>query len=78
MSSVMVTKEQVESVLRRVRPFLQADGGDIEVVELSGKSADVRLTGMCAGCPSALMTLHVGVETALREEIPDFETLRLV
>jgi Fe-S cluster biogenesis protein NfuA len=74
----MVTKEQVESVLRRVRPFLQADGGDIEVVEVNGLSADVRLTGMCAGCPSALMTLHVGVETALREEIPELETLRLV
>ena len=74
----MITKEQVESVLRCIRPFLQADGGDIEVVELNGKSADVRLTGMCAGCPSALMMLHVGVETALREEIPDFETLRLV
>jgi Fe-S cluster biogenesis protein NfuA len=74
----MVTKEQVESVLGRVRPFLQADGGDIEIVELNGKSADVRLTGMCAGCPSALMTLHVGVETALREEIPELETLRLV
>jgi Fe-S cluster biogenesis protein NfuA len=78
MSSVMVTKEQVESVLRRVRPFLQADGGDIEIVEVNGKSADMPLTGMCAGCPSALMTLHVGVETALREEIPEFETLRLV
>jgi Fe-S cluster biogenesis protein NfuA len=78
MSSVMVTKEQVESVLRRVRPFLQSDGGDIEIVEVNGKSADVRLTDMCAGCPSALMTLHVGVETALRQEIPEFETLRLV
>jgi Fe-S cluster biogenesis protein NfuA len=74
----MITKEQVESVLGRVRPFLQADGGDIEIVEVNGKSDDLRLTGMCAGCPSALMTLHIGVETALREEIPEFETLRLV
>ena len=74
----MVTREQVESVLGRVRPFLQADGADIEVVEVYGHSAVVRLSGICAGCPSALMTLHVGVETALREEIPDFETLRLV
>jgi Fe-S cluster biogenesis protein NfuA len=74
----MVTREQVESVLGRVRPFLQADGGDIELVEVNGKTVDVRLTGMCAGCPSALMTLHVGVETALRDEIPEFETMRLV
>jgi Fe-S cluster biogenesis protein NfuA len=74
----MITKEQVESVLGRLRPFLQADGGDIEIVEVNGGSAAVRLTGACAGCPSALMTLHVGVEAALREEIPEFETLRLV
>ena len=74
----MTTKEQVEAVLGRIRPFLQADGGDIELVELDGNSAGVRLTGMCAGCPSAHMTLHLGVEAALREEIPEFETLRLV
>ena len=74
----MVTRERVEAVLERVRPFLQADGGDIELLEVQGNSARVRLTGMCAGCPSAHMTLHVGVETALREEIPEFETLRVV
>ena len=74
----MVSKERVESVLNRVRPFLQADGGDIELMAVNGNSAEVRLTGMCAGCPSAHMTLTVGVESALREEIPEFETLRLV
>jgi len=74
----MVSMERVQSVLDRVRPFLQADGGDIELLAVHGNSADVRLTGMCAGCPSAHMTLHVGVETAIREEIPEFETLRLV
>jgi Fe-S cluster biogenesis protein NfuA len=66
----MVTRERVEAV--------QADGGDIELLDVSGSSADVRLTGMCAGCPSAHMTLYIGVETALREEIPEFETLRLL
>ena len=55
----------------------QADGGDIELVAVVGNSAAVRLTGACAGCPSAHMTLHVGIETALREEIPDFDTLRV-
>ena len=73
----MITRERVESVLARVRPFMQADGGDIELLEIDGNSADVHLTGMCAGCPSAHMTLYLGVETALREEIPEFETLRL-
>ena len=74
----MIARERIQSVLDRVRPFLQADGGDIELLSVTGNSADVRLTGMCAGCPSAHMTLHVGVETAIREEIPEFESLRLV
>jgi Fe-S cluster biogenesis protein NfuA len=74
----MISRERVESVLNRVRPFLQADGGDIELMTVNGNSAEVRLTGMCASCPSAHMTLHVGVESAIREEIPEFETLRLV
>jgi Fe-S cluster biogenesis protein NfuA len=74
----MVTRERIQGVLDRVRPFLQSDGGDIELLAVCGNSADVRLTGMCAGCPSAHMTLHVGVESAIRDEIPEFEMLRLV
>ena len=74
----MVTKERVERVLARIRPFMQADGGDIELVEVNGSSAGVKLTGMCAGCPSAHMTLYLGVECALREQMPEFEALRLV
>ena len=74
----MIARERIEAVLERVRPFLQADGGDIELLQVDGTCADVRLTGMCAGCPSAHMTLHVGVEMALREEIPEFGTLRLI
>jgi Fe-S cluster biogenesis protein NfuA len=73
----MVTKEGVEGVLDRVRPYLRADGGDIELVGVDGNSVVVRLTGVCGGCASAHMTLHVGIETALREEMPDFGTLRL-
>ena len=73
----MVTPERVESVLARVRPFMQADGGNIELVEVDGNSAAVRLTGRCAGCPSAHMTLYLGVEMALREQMPEFEALRV-
>ena len=73
----MIAKERVQAVLDRVRPYLNADGGDIELVAVEGNSAAVRLTGVCAGCPSAHMTLHVGIETALRHEIPDFDTLRV-
>lgn len=73
----MIAKEQVQGVLDRVRPYLKADGGDIELIAVEGNSAAVRLTGACAGCPSAHMTLHVGIETALREAIPNFGTLRV-
>ena len=70
--------ERVETVLQRIRPLLQADGGDIELVGVDGNNARVRLTGMCAGCPSAHMTLYLGVEMALREEIREFEQLEVV
>jgi Fe-S cluster biogenesis protein NfuA len=73
----MVTRERVESVLKRVRPYLQADGGDIELVGLEGNSVLVRLTGVCATCPIANMTLHVAVEAALRDAIPEFASLRV-
>ena len=74
----MVKREHVEAVLERVRPFLQADGGDIQVVDVEGGAVGVRLMGVCARCPSANITLHMGIEAVLREEIPDFESLRLV
>jgi Fe-S cluster biogenesis protein NfuA len=73
----MVSRERIERVLDRVRPLLRADGGDIELVSIEGNSAAVRLTGVCADCPSAFMTLQVGVEAALRQELPEFGTLRL-
>jgi len=74
----MITTDQIEAVLTRVRPFIQADGGDIQLVRLDGNSAEVRMTGRCAGCPSAHMTLYLGVESALRRAIPEFGEIRLV
>lgn len=74
----MITSEQVEAVLSRVRPFIQADGGDIQLVRLDGNAAEVRMSGRCAGCPSAHMTLYMGVEQALRQAIPEFGEVRLV
>ena len=73
----MVSRDQVESVLSRIRPFLQADEGDIELVEIVGHDARVRVTGACATCPAARMTLFEGVEVALRDEIEGFEQLLL-
>lgn len=66
----MTTSEMVETVLERIRPALHADGGDIELVNLEGDLVRVRLTGACSGCPSAEMTLRVGVEGALRRVRP--------
>jgi Fe-S cluster biogenesis protein NfuA len=77
-NTLMITRESVETALGRIRPFMQADGGGIELVVVDGNSATVHLTGMCAACPSAQMTLFLGVETALRESLPDFETLHVV
>jgi Fe-S cluster biogenesis protein NfuA len=74
----MITREQIESVLERVRPFLRADGGDVQVVRVQGNTADLRLLGRCAGCPSAQMTLYLGIETALRRAIPEFDAVRVV
>lgn len=66
----MTTTEMVETVIERIRPALNADGGDIELVNLDGDTVHVRLTGTCSGCPSAEMTLRVGVENALRRIQP--------
>lgn len=74
----MLLHDRVEAVLARIRPMMQAEGGDIELVELNGNNARVRFTGICAGCPSAHLTLHMGVETALRAEIEDFGEVQLV
>lgn len=71
-------QERIEVVLARVRPLLQADGGDIHLVAVTGTRAQVRLVGKCAGCPSAALTLHLGVECAIKEEVPEFSELVVV
>jgi len=65
-------KEQVETIIEKIRPFLQRDGGDIELVEVTEDGVvKVRLQGACHGCPGAQMTLKMGVERTLKEEIPE-------
>jgi Fe-S cluster biogenesis protein NfuA len=64
-------KEQVELAIGEIRPQLQADGGDIELVDVKDDgTVSVRLTGACGGCPMALLTLKQGVEVFLKEKIP--------
>lgn len=70
--------EAILGVLGRVRPILQADGLDVELMDVQGKDVRVRLTGMCARCASAPLTLQAGLEEALRQEIHDFGELQLV
>jgi len=74
----MVSRDRVQAVIDRVRPLIQGDGGDIELVDVVENKAKVRLTGNCVGCPSAQITLFMGVEQILKEEIPEFEGLLVV
>jgi len=64
-------EERVTKVLDAIRPGLQMDGGDIELVGVTDGVVKVRLTGACAGCPMSMMTLQMGVERAIRREIPE-------
>jgi Fe-S cluster biogenesis protein NfuA len=71
-------KERVQEVLDRIRPALQADGGDVELVDIDGGVVKVRLVGACAGCPMSQMTLTNGVERVLKQEIPEVERVESV
>ena len=65
-------KDKVQQAIDKIRPSLQADGGDIELVDVDEKGVvKVRLTGACHGCPMAQMTLKNGVEKFLKKEIPE-------
>ncbi len=64
-------REKVEGALNKIRPALQADGGDVELVDVEEGVVKVKLTGACAGCPVSTMTLKMGIERLLKEEIPD-------
>ena len=66
-----LTQDNVEKVLDELRPFLMADGGNVEVVENDGPVVKVRLQGACGSCPSSTMTLKMGIERKMRESIPE-------
>lgn len=71
--------EKVEMSIDAIRPYLQADGGDIELVAIEENGVvKVRLKGACGGCPSALITLKQGVEARLKEEIPEVQCVEAV
>lgn len=68
-----MNKKKVEEVLSKIRPSLQADGGDVELVGVEGGTVKVKLVGACAGCMMSQMTLQMGIERALKEEIPELK-----
>jgi Fe-S cluster biogenesis protein NfuA len=71
-------RENVEKALQKIRPALQADGGDIELIDVRDGVVRVKLTGACGDCPMSQMTLKQGVEKVLREEVPEVKGLEAV
>ncbi|MCK4221996.1 MAG: NifU family protein [Dehalococcoidia bacterium] len=63
-------REKVEAALQQVRPGLKADGGDVELVDVTDGVVKLRLKGACSGCPMATMTLKLGIEQVLKERVP--------
>ena len=65
-------KDRVQNVINQIRPNLQADGGDVELVDVAEDGVvKVRLTGACRGCPMSQMTLKMGIEKFLKKEVPE-------
>ncbi len=71
-------KEKVERVLKKIRPRLQSDGGDVKLVDVTDGIVKVKLTGACVGCPMATMTLKQGIEAMLKKEVPEVKEVRAV
>ena len=71
-------KEKVEEALNKIRPMLQADGGDVELVDVEDGVVKVRLQGACAGCPMSQMTLKMGIEKILKQNVPEVTSVESV
>ena len=72
-------REEIQAALDSVRPQLQADGGDCELVDVADDgTVKVRLTGACGGCPMSQMTLKMGIEKVLKEKVPSVKTVEAV
>jgi Fe-S cluster biogenesis protein NfuA len=71
-------KEKIQAVIDKIRPMLQADGGDVELVDVIDGVVTVRLQGACAGCPMSQMTLKNGIERYLKKEIPEVKSVERI
>ena len=77
-SPLELTPENVEAVLDELRPYLMADGGNVELTDIDGPIVKLRLQGACGSCPSSTMTLKMGIERRLREYIPEIAEVEQV
>jgi len=72
-------KEKIEAALNKIRPMLQADGGDCQLIEVTPDGiVKVKLVGACSGCPMSQMTLKNGIEKALKKEVPEVKEVKAV
>ncbi|MDS3861462.1 NifU family protein [Thermosynechococcaceae cyanobacterium BACA0444] len=77
-TTLELTHANIEKVLDELRPYLMADGGNVEVVEVEGPIVRLRLQGACGSCPSSTMTLRMGIERKLKESIPEIAEVEQV
>jgi Fe-S cluster biogenesis protein NfuA len=68
-------RERIEQVLDTIRPYIQGDGGDIELLDVTDGVVQIRLAGACVGCMHSMMTLQVGVERMLKEAVPEIKAV---
>jgi Fe-S cluster biogenesis protein NfuA len=77
-NTVSKTEEKVQKALAEIRPQIQADGGDIELVAVEGDTVKVRLRGACVGCPMSALTLKQGVERMIKAKVPEIQAVEAV
>jgi Fe-S cluster biogenesis protein NfuA len=78
MTTELSLKERVEKSLDAIRPALQLDGGDVELVDVEDGVVKVKLQGACHGCPMAAMTLQMGIERTLKRDVPEIKGVESV
>lgn len=71
-------KEEIQKAIDKIKPMLQADGGDVELVDYEDGVVKVRLRGACAGCPMSQMTVKNGIERMLKQEVPEVKSVEAV
>lgn len=71
-------KEKVQKIIDKIRPSLQADGGDVELIDVVDGIVTVKLQGACAGCPMSQMTLKNGIERLVKQELPEIKAVEKV